>query len=80
MIYITIIDHRLLCFAETFIISDLTFKIKPFRARERLWKAYHRFCLTDLSKFLPSQGVQNSLIFLFLLDTLLNLANKVTGN
>ena len=23
--------------------------------RERLWKAYHRFCLTDLGKFFPSQ-------------------------
>ena len=40
---------------ETFIVSDWTFKIKPFRARKVIPKAYHRFCLTDLSKFLPSQ-------------------------
>jgi len=55
MIYITIVDHRLFCFDETFIVSDWTFKIKPFRARKVIPKAYHRFCLTDLSKFLPSQ-------------------------
>ena len=48
-------------------VSDLTFDIKPFRARKVMPKDYHRFCLTDLSKFLPSQGLQNFLQFFYLL-------------
>ena len=48
MIYITIIDHRLFCFADTIKVSGWTFKIKPFRARKVMSKVYHRFCLTDL--------------------------------
>ena len=46
MIYIAIIDHR------------LSFKIKPFRARKVMPNVYHRFFLTDLSEFLPSQGLR----------------------
>ena len=35
------------------------------RARKVMPKAYQRFCLKDLSKFLPSQGLPNSLRFLY---------------
>ena len=64
MIYITITDHRHFCFAETFIKSQTElFKIKPFRARKVMPKAW--CCLTDPSEFLPSQGLQNSLRFLY---------------
>ena len=79
MSYIIIIDHRLFFFVEQkkyFKIkkkkkkkraSDWTFKIKPLRARKVMPKDYHRFHLTNLGEDLPSQGLQNSLRFLYML-------------
>ena len=37
------------------------------RARKVMPKAYHRFHLTDVGEFLPSQGLKSSLRFLYLL-------------
>ena len=47
-------------------VSDWTFKIS-LRARKLMPMAYHRSHLTDLGEFLPFQGPQNTLKFLYLL-------------
>ena len=65
MIYIAIIDYRLFFFFALLSLR-LNFK-KKLKARKVMPRAYYRFCLINLGEFLPSQELQDSLRFLYLL-------------